>query len=437
MIDRTSIYIGGYLSKMKEKKFLITLVSITAMLFSINCNPGSSIPIVMLKPDGYDEWTSLLGVVGTEGQAFGITSDHSGNIYTTGYSGFDLDGIPAVGFPDLFVIKFNSKGEKQWTRRLGTPDVSTLAFGITSDSDGNVYTTGTTKGDLDGQLGTGFFSLFVTKYDGNGERLWTRLLGIQGANAYATAITSDSIGNVYTTGYTDWSLDGQTRIGEMDQFVVKYNSNGEKLWTRQLGTGGIIYGRGITLDALGNLYTASDQLIAKYNSNGEKLSQAYTGLYNVSGITSDNSGNFYISGTTGENLDGQTSPGQSKLFVKKFNSNGVRQWTRQLGALNKDTSATGIASDSSGNVYITGYTTGNLDNQILIMRTNMFVVKYNSNGEKLWTRLRAAHGKRTYAYGITLDPSENIYTTGYTVGNPIYNADQGFYDLFVSRFDKN
>ncbi|WP_086447006.1 SBBP repeat-containing protein [Leptospira venezuelensis] len=386
-----------------------------------------------LSDDSSDEWTSLLGISTMESRASGITSDLSGNIYATGYTSIALDGQILVGFPDLFVVKYNSIGEKQWTRLLGATDVSTFALGITSDLSGNIYTTGTTKGDMDGQSGTGFFCLFVVKYDSNGEKQWTRLLGTYGANAYATGITIDPSGNVYTTGYTEWSLDGQPHSEGMNQFIVKYNSNGEKQWTRLLSG----YGRAIISDNAGNIYATSKECIAKYNSEGEMLWKIrIAGAAPMTeGITSDRFGNVYVTGTTGETIDGQPKVGQANLFVIKYNSNGEKQWTRLLGAAVSDTNAMAITSDSTGNVYTTGYTNGNLDGQSLTYNINMFVVKYDSDGNRLWTKLRAAYGKRTYSYGITLDASENIYTTGNVMGSLITGSDIGFYDLFVSRFN--
>ena len=111
---------------------------------------------------------------------------------------------------------------------LGVAVAITIAYGITSDSNANVYTTGYTFGNLDGQTLTGTRDLFVVKYDANGVKQWTRLLGISGADTAAFGITSDSSGNVYTTGYTNGNLDGQILTGQDDLFVVKYDANGVK-----------------------------------------------------------------------------------------------------------------------------------------------------------------------------------------------------------------
>ncbi|WP_000773740.1 SBBP repeat-containing protein, partial [Leptospira interrogans] len=117
---------------------------------------------------------------------------------------------------------FSNSGTRQWTRLLGVAGASTTAYGITSDSLGNVYTTGMTSGNLDGQVQSGTQDLFVTKYDGNGNKQWTRLLGVAGIQTLARGITSDNLGNVYTTGTTFGNLDGQALSGTQDLFVTKY-----------------------------------------------------------------------------------------------------------------------------------------------------------------------------------------------------------------------
>ncbi|WP_082292522.1 SBBP repeat-containing protein, partial [Leptospira noguchii] len=82
----------------------------------------------------------------------------------TGRASGNLDGQVLTGTQDLFVTKYDSGGNKQWTRLLGAAGISTTAYGVTSDGSGNLYTVGTTAGSLDGQTLTGTQDLFVVKY---------------------------------------------------------------------------------------------------------------------------------------------------------------------------------------------------------------------------------------------------------------------------------
>ena len=67
-----------------------------------------------------------------------------------------------------------------------------------------------------------------------------------------------------------------------------------------------------------------------------------------------------MTGDAGGGLDGNTSAGSVDLFVVKYNNSGIKQSTRQLGTSYGD-AGQDITSDSSGNLYATGYTRGNLD----------------------------------------------------------------------------
>ncbi len=127
---------------------------------------------------------------------------------------------------DLFVVKYNNAGVKQWTRQLGT-SANDVGMGITSDSSGNIYVTGYTNVALDGNTGAGSDDLFVVKYNSSGVKQWTKQLGTSSRDQ-GMGITSDSSGNLYVTGCTQGDLDGNNNAGLNDLFVVKYDTNGNK-----------------------------------------------------------------------------------------------------------------------------------------------------------------------------------------------------------------
>ena len=100
------------------------------------------------------------------------------------------------------------------------------------------------------------------------------------------------------------------------------------------------------------------------------------------GVATDLSGNVYVAGGTNGGLDGNTNAGSNDLFVVKYNSGGTKQWTKQLGGSAREY-AYGVATDSSGNVYMTGFIiNGGLDGNTSAGYYDLFVVKYNSSGTK-------------------------------------------------------
>jgi len=83
--------------------------------------------------------------------------------------------------------------------------------------------TGNTYGGLDGNTSSGRYDMFLVKYNSSGTKQWTKQLGTS-YNDYGQGVTTDSSGNIYVTGYTNGGgLDGNTNLGGRDIFLVKYN----------------------------------------------------------------------------------------------------------------------------------------------------------------------------------------------------------------------
>ena len=144
----------------------------------------------------------------------------------TGGTWGGLDGNTHSGFNDIFLVKFNSSGTKQWTKQLGTSDWDS-GIGVTTDSSGNIYVTGRTWGGLDGNTKLGFTDIFLVKYNLSGTKQWTKQLGTSDQDE-GYGVTTDSSGNIYVTGKTKGGLDGNTNSGDYDIFLVKYTSSGIK-----------------------------------------------------------------------------------------------------------------------------------------------------------------------------------------------------------------
>ena len=99
----------------------------------------------------------------------GVTTDSSGNIFVTGQTWGGLDGNTNSGGTDMFLVKYNSTGTKQWTKQLGT-SISEWGQDVTSDSSGNIYVTGSTEGGLDGNINSGSYDIFLVKYNSSGTK---------------------------------------------------------------------------------------------------------------------------------------------------------------------------------------------------------------------------------------------------------------------------
>jgi uncharacterized delta-60 repeat protein len=357
--------------------------------------------IILMKFDlsGKKQWTKQLVTSNRLfDQGSSLFFDSSGNIYVTGWTGGGLDGNTSSGGHDIFLIKFNSSGTKQWTEQLGTSSLE-IGLGVTTDSSGNIYVTGYTKGGgLDGNTNFGGYDIFLVKFNSSGIKQWTKQLGTS-SKEFGHGVTNDSSGNIYVTGFTQGGLDGNTNSGGKDIFLVKYNSSGTKIWTKQLGTSKDEDGYQVTTDSTGHIYmtgytdgdldgnTSSggrDIFLIKFNSSGTKIWTKQLGTSkNDEGyeVTIDSSGNIYVTGWTGGGLDGNTNMGGYDIFLIKFNSSGTKQWTEQLGTSSSDI-VLGLTTDSTGHIYMTGFTRGGLDGNTNSGGKDIFLVKYNSDGVK-------------------------------------------------------
>ena len=146
----------------------------------------------------------------------------------------------------------------------------------------------------------------------------------------------DSGGNVYVGGHTWGSIDGYTKSGTLDGIVAKYDANGNKLWSRQVGGGQVIF-QGAAVDSSGNAYfggllsgtldgkssgsSGVSAAIVKYDSGGNRLGTEILGSYGSNkfwGMAAD-SGSVYAAGEIGSSVSGQSfAGGQGDMVVAKY-----------------------------------------------------------------------------------------------------------------------
>ncbi|MBD3227137.1 MAG: hypothetical protein GF329_03030 [Candidatus Lokiarchaeota archaeon] len=115
-------------------------------------------------------------------------------------------------------------------------------------------------------------------------------------------------------------------------------------------------------------------------------------------ITQDSSGNIYLGGIT-------KKTGQYDMILIKVDQNGNQLWNRTWGGSGSEGTA-GLAIDTDGNIYVTGYTAmgaGLFD---------MYLVKYSSSGTRIWNRNRGFTLKTSFGHKIAFDSSDNPYVVG-------------------------
>jgi hypothetical protein len=337
-----------------------------------------------------------------------------------------------------------------WTKQWGSA-ADEDARGIISDSSGNIYVTGATKGNIDGQVNAGDTDAYLTKYDSSGTRQWTRYIGTSGTD-WGQAVDVDSAGNIYVTGSVSGSFDSKTYNGGKDVFLAKYNPSGTRLWYQQWGTSTDNFGYGVKVDGTVVYvtgYTNEDLpgessgnsipniFLSKRNaSDGNKIWEELDGTPNhvdyAVGIALDSNGNIYLTGyTTGD--FGSTNNGAHDVFLVKYNASGIQQWVKQWGSTTEDSSY-GVAVDSADNIYVTGSTAGSFGGQTGSGGEDIFLTKFNPAGTEQWTRFFGT-SDLDRAYGISVDSGNNLYLTGATLGTLGGNTNQGQGDIFLMKCD--
>ena len=340
--------------------------------------------------------------------ALGVAVDAAGDAYVTGftYSGdFPIiSGALRTSFTadsKAFVLKLNPSGNGLIYSTFLGGSGNDYGAGIAVDASGAADIAGytasvdfpTTTNAFQRYYGGGPNDGFLAKLNATGSALVyaTYLGGI--ASDTAAGVALDPSGNIYVTGQTQSANFPtvnplQATSSESDAFVVKINASGQVQYSTYLGGTGLTNGTAIAADAAGNAYVTGftdapdfpvtsnayqgvnngsyDAFIASLNAYGSSILNATylggSGSDSGSGIALDGSGNIYIAGST-NSIDfpkyAATQPaynGGGDAFVAAFNNQLTSlMYATYFGGSGSDVAA-GIAADSAGNAYITGWT---------------------------------------------------------------------------------
>ena len=261
---------------------------------------GKDIFVLKLDTDGNFQWVYNVLSSGND-DANSITTDPSGNTYTTGYfyntADFGGGDVTSNGYNDIFVVKLDSDGNFQWVYTAGGTGVDEL-HAIAIDSSDNVLTTGYLSSTVNYgggvRISADTVTALVLKLDSFGSLVWVNAYGGQGAQE-GLGIAADSSDNIFTTGYfyntVDFGDGDVTSTGNEDIYILKLNSSGSFQWIKTYGS-----------------------------------TAASTSYYDVThDITVDTDGSVYTVGATGENTDfgtGNIVGSSFDSFVLKLTSSG-------------------------------------------------------------------------------------------------------------------
>ncbi|MEO5776801.1 MAG: T9SS type A sorting domain-containing protein [Flavobacterium sp.] len=398
-------------------------------------------------------------------------TDADGNFYVTGlfHGTVDFDTSSVTSFPlvyqggipndgdgesDVYIAKYNSNGELIWAKDLLEPTFTGMneerASAMILDNNNNLFLTGFTN--TRGQ--------FVSKWDSNGNEIWTKYFDDTTDNAVTTFAVRKKGNSILISGVFSQTLDfdpsvaGTTSLTAInsDGFLLSLSEDGNFEWVKQFRCNGGVIITGLEVDIASNIFLSgiflgtvdldpnpaastlitsqsvssgaiSSAFLAKYNSNGELLwnrhlrGNSTTDFFLVF-VKKDSLNNIILSGA----FNGITTflPSTTSLntagfytsFLAKYNNDGTLLWSNLFGTpsgtqttIFPSSFCANVITDSCNNIYVSGEFQGNCDfnpstdDNILSAPTNLvsaFVAAYSPTGEHQWSMNVGGLGSVTF-----------------------------------------
>lgn len=330
-----------------------------------------------------------------------IAVDGKGNVFVTG-SSFDpppSSAVPATDY-SYVTLAYSGSGVPLWTNTYSVAGRD-HAVAVAADPGGNVIVTG------DSYESTTGHAMTTIAYSGAGVPLWTnRYEGAEpGGQSQAGGIAVDRKGRVFLAGNSDNAID-----------VVAYSNAGAMLWIKRY-QGPTTYDDAVSavaVDCKGNVFVTGasknptlnfDYLTLACSGEGAPL---WTNRYSTANdsqadaIAVDGNGSVFVTGGSWSGI------GFPDIATVAYSGAGVPLWTNRYdGPANKTDWATAVATDREGNVFVTGYSTG------VSTKYDYVTIGYSSRGALLWTSRYTGPGDGwDQATGVATDGSGNVFVTG-------------------------
>ena len=348
--------------------------------------------------------------------------DSNNNVYTTGnflHQGeFDSLHFVATGMRSFYLTKYDAEGKLKWV--VTNPfSNSVQPAAICADKHGHIYVTGTfsetvTFGNVTATVPAGINSSFIVKYDTSGNFIWFKYIQSDYTTSsvlYTYSIAVDDLDNLYFSGYLlgSISVDSNVLNASNGRLVIgKIDSPGNFVWFRQYPSQCPVEPSAMKIDIYNNILIAGkfgydflslgiplifgtdslinsgfkDVFIAKLDSSGTSLWSkkiSSPGTEDFGGMSSDQSGNVFLTGSTASYFPGE-------FFMKKFDLNGNQIW-------NLSSTCDRVFGKSTTNSEGITYAMINYNDSLLIdtlqrfaspSTNNFILVRIDSSGHISW-----------------------------------------------------
>lgn len=326
-----------------------------------------------------------------------------------------------AGFFDVYLVKTDCYGDTLWTRTYGG-SMFDYTYSVVVTTDQGYILAGETN-----SMGSGNFDIYIIKTDSLGDSIWTRTFG--GSNV-------DRAKSVLQTAQGDYLIVGGTNssgAGELDLCILYINCNGDSIWWKNYG--GSLNDFGFCISPTNDNcfiitgYTESmgagqkDLYLVKISSTGDTLwSKSYGGLDDDYGYsvhrTQDNG--FIVCGHTASFGNGDID-----VYLIKTDSTGDSVWTKTYGGSYCDFGQS-VHQTTDGGYLISGYT-----DSYGMGGYDAFIIKTNSYGDTLWTRIYGESGMDVVRASEFTDDGGFIFAGGTN------SLGSGGYDMYLIKTNCN
>ncbi len=319
--------------------------------FTLSCASTYNLLLSKIDSNGNVLWAkqsinnNTNGVVG-----FAVSADKDGNAYATGYfydtAQFGANKLAEKSFLfGAFLVKYNSAGTVIWAKQgINSTHAESEGEGITTDRWGNIYCTGQfidTVSFGSFKLSSASYSVFVVKYDSNGNVKWAVQANTHNpaATPQAYSVVTDNIGNPYITGcFQDTINFGSASLicTYQDIFLTKYDTSGNVIWAKEAEDSNQTWvGYSLTCDTLNHIYLSGGEDHAPMNVAGIKFGNIRLTLNNVIDpsvlLAFDTSGNAICGSLLPSGGDDNSGIGVSPLGNYVFLGADFESYTMIIG----------------------------------------------------------------------------------------------------------
>jgi Beta-propeller repeat len=347
------------------------------------------------------------------------------------------------------------------TLQDGTSGID-VGKGVAIDAAGNTIVVGYSTGNWS-QAVQGSTDIILIKYDPKGSEVWRVQLGTVG-DEEAYGVDIDSSNNIFVTGYTSGDLAGIGTVNGEDIFLLKFDSFGTLLWSRQWGSplqtgvpdSSYDRGRSVKIDDNDDVYvigysngvvenslmTSSDISVTKVENDGNQLwvyekTSGLEGEGAERGIDLEFSpdGSLLILCNTNGTLGGSNLGGFDPVVIS-LTTDGQEGWISQING-ESDNYGVGISMHSN-KLIISGYTWGVFDSSDATPQgADLFLAEFSFSSGIVSSHYLWGTDGSDYVSGLVVDDDDNIYVIGNTSGAFRDNVNKGQQDIFITEFNAN